>query len=335
MSTPSSIGDLGEHGLIDLIRQRVGAPPAWVAVGIGDDAAVLEPARNRLEVVTTDALIEGVHFDRAFTPPAAIGHRALAVNLSDLAAMGATPRAALLSLALPPAFPADDVSQLLDGFLLVAGLHGVALVGGNVSTSPGPVFVDVTAIGSIRRRRVLTRGGARPGHEIWLSGSVGAAAAGLACLQAAGTPPDWMAACVSRYLRPDPRVRLGTLLGGNRAATACVDLSDGLADGLRQVADASLAGVVIEGAAVPVDAAARRWFELQGQDPLQRAMTGGDDYELLFTVSPRHRGRMAAARRHAGGLALTRIGVLTADRALIVRHGGRDLPLADGYLHFR
>ena len=228
MSTPSDVGGAGEHALVDLIRRRIPPAPPWVVVGVGDDAPVVEPARNALDVYTTDALVDGVHFARAFTPPSAIGHRALAVNLSDLAAMGAAPRAALLSLALPPDFPYADVEALLDGLLALAGRHHVSLVGGNVTRTPGPLMVDVTAIGSVHRRRVLTRAGARPGDEVWVSGAVGAAAAGLAAL-AAGPgkdPPPGFEACTAAYLRPEPRVRLGTLLGRNRAATACIDLRD-------------------------------------------------------------------------------------------------------------
>src|SRR5690242_13086229 len=128
--------------------------PSWVIVGPGDDAAVLEPERGAFDVLTTDAIIEGVHFDRHFVPPHAIGHRALAVNLSDLAAMGAQPRAALLSLALPDATDVVDIDALIDGLVRLADAHRVAIVGGNITRTPGPMMVDVTAIGSVRPRRV-------------------------------------------------------------------------------------------------------------------------------------------------------------------------------------
>jgi len=335
LSTPSSVGELGEHGLIALIRDRLPAAPNWVVVGLGDDAAVVEPARNTFDVLTTDALVEGVHFDRTFTPPAAIGHRALAVNLSDLAAMGATPRAALLSLILPSALAVADLSALVDGLLGVARAHGVVLVGGNITRSPGPLIVDVTAVGSVRPRRLLTRGGARPGDEVWVSGQVGAAAAGLGSL-ASGQPRDpRMAACEAAFLTPEPRVRLGRLLGGNRAATACVDLSDGLADGLHQLAQASHAGVEIEATAVPVPDAARTWFAARGQDAWLPALTGGDDYELLFTVAPRTRRRLETVRRQAGAVPLTRIGTVVAAPGVTLLEGGARRLLPSGYVHFR
>ncbi len=176
---PRSVAGLGEHALLARLRARVPPAPAWVALGIGDDAAVLEPARNELDVVTTDTLVEGVHFDPRFTTFADVGHKALAVNLSDLAAMGASPRAALLSLALPGGLAVDDFDALVDGFLAAAAASGVSLVGGNLARSPGPLVVDVTALGSVRRRRVLGRSGARPGDELYVSGAIGAAAAAL------------------------------------------------------------------------------------------------------------------------------------------------------------
>lgn len=334
-STPSSVADAGEHALIALVRERVRPAPAWVAVGPGDDAAVVAPARNALEVLTTDALVEGVHFDRAFTPPDAIGHRALAVNLSDLAAMGAAPRSALLSLLLPPALPLADFTALLDGFDALARAHGVTLLGGNITRSPGPLVVDVTAIGTVRPRRVLIRGGARPGDEVWVSGDLGAASAGLQSLASGDPGGNGMAACRAAFLRPRPRIRLGTLLGRNRAATSCIDLSDGLSDGLHQIAAASGAGIEVDREAVPVAPAAWTWFQALGRDPVLAAATGGDDYELLFTVRPKDRGRFSAVRRQAGDVRLTRIGVVRAGAGVTLARGGAPEPLPPGFEHFQ
>ncbi len=328
-----TVAALGEQALIERIRNRAPAPPSWVAVGMGDDAAVVEPARNRAEVMTTDALVEGVHFDRAYVPASAIGHKALAVNLSDLAAMGAEGRAALLSLVLPGGMRVAEFDALLDGWFALAGRYAVTLVGGNVSRSPGPLVVDVTAIGTVKPRRVLTRSGARPGDGIYVSGSVGAACAGrLALRHAAGEA----SACVDRFLRPDPRVRLGVLLGRNRAASACVDLSDGLGDGVRQLAASSGVGAEIDGEAIPVPEAARRWFEdREGVDAIDAAVSGGEDYELVFTVPARRRRALAAVLSLAGGVPCTRIGTVTADRRLVLMRRGVPSPLPVGFAHFR
>src|SRR5690349_10703555 len=153
----TTIADLTERELIDRIKQHLPPPPEWMAVGIGDDAAVVAPERNRAEVLTIDALVEGVHFDRAFTPPEAIGHRALAVNLSDLAAMGASPRLALLSMALPPSLPLDDYDGIANGIAQLAAAHRLHVVGGNLTKSPGPLAIDVTLVGTVKRRQALRR----------------------------------------------------------------------------------------------------------------------------------------------------------------------------------
>ena len=335
-----TVADLGERALIARIAAGLPAAPASVAVGIGDDAAVVEPERGTLTAATTDTVVDGVHFDLRFTPPGAVGHRALAASLSDLAAMGAVPRHALLSLGLPDDFPAAALDDLVRGVAALAERHAAAVVGGNVTRSAGPLFVEVTALGSVRRRRVLRRSTARPGDGLYLSGAIGGAAAGLALLQAAAggadadvTDPE-LAACRERYLRPEPRVRLGRLLGRTRTARACIDLSDGLADAVGQLAEASRAGAVVDAAAVPLEPGAQRWFEQQGREPLEASLAG-EDYELLFTAPPRSGRRLAAVRRMARGVPLTRIGVITRERGVVLRRGGTETPLAGGYEHFR
>jgi thiamine-monophosphate kinase len=328
-----TVAELSERELVARIQQQLPAAPGWTTVGIGDDAAVIEPERNRLEVLTVDAIVDTVHFDRRFTPPGAIGHRALAVNLSDLAAMGAAPRMALLSLALPSDLPCVEFDAMLGGLAALARAHRTIVVGGNLTRTPGPLTLDVTAIGSIKRRSVLTRNGARPGDHVYVTGSIGSAAVGLAMLRAgessSGSP------CVQRYLRPEPRMRIGSLLGRNRAASSCIDLSDGLADGLTRIAEASQVGIAIDASALPIEDEARRWFERNGLAPARAALSGGDDYELLFTARPRLRGRLAAVLRH-GDVAITRIGTCTDDGALVVASGdGRTEPLPPGFSHFR
>jgi thiamine-monophosphate kinase len=325
------VADAGERALVARITRRLAQAP-WVVVGPGDDAAVVEPARGALEVITTDAVVEGVHFDLAFTPPEAVGHRALAVNLSDVAAMGGRPRMAVLSLALPDALPVATLDRALDGLLALADRHGVTIVGGNITRSPGPWVLDLTLLGAVGRRRILTRDGARPGDEVYVTGTVGGAAAGLAQLRAdaGATGP-----LVDRCLWPEPRVRVGGLLGRLRAATTCLDLSDGLAAGLRHLADASGVGLEIDADALPVDTDAAAWHTARGADAVAAALAGGDDYELLFTTRPARRGRLRAVRREARGVALTRIGTVTPAGTLRLRaaSGVRELP--EGFEHFR
>jgi thiamine-monophosphate kinase len=318
-----TVADLGEHALISRITQRL-AKPSWVVVGPGDDAAVIEPERGALDVLTTDAIVEGIHFDAGFVPPEAIGHRALAVNLSDLAAMGARPRAALLSLVLPRELEVATLDGILDGLIALADKYRVAVVGGNITRSPGPLMIDVTAIGSVKPRRTLTRAGARPGDEVFVTGTIGGAAAGLKSLMddvGAGLKTRSYSPDEEKYLRPDPRVRVGMLLGRNRAATACIDLSDGLADGLRQIATASGVGITVDEASIPT-AAGRTEFH-------------SDDYELLFTVRPSSKGRLRAVKSQAGDLPITRIGIVTKDRAVVLRTASGERELPAGFEHFR
>ena len=320
-----TVGELGEHALISRIRARIPPAPGFVVVGIGDDAAVIEPERNALEVITTDSQVEGVHFDQAFVNAGDIGHKALAVNLSDLAAMGAEPRAALLSLILPPSWPVAAIDALLDGMLPLADRARISLIGGNVAGSPGPVIVDVTVTGSVHRRRILTRSGARAGDELYVTGTLGGSAAGLRALRAAGaadaTPTS---AAIARYLRPEPRTRFGLMLGRNQAASACIDLSDGLADGVRQLCDASSVGALIDAGTLPIEEGAT----------LTDAFSGGEDYELLFAVPPRKRSRLKNVQRLVKDLTVTRIGRLTSDRAMRVSSDGATYPLPAGFVHF-
>jgi thiamine-monophosphate kinase len=323
-----TVGEIGERALIERIRSRIPPPPGFVVVGAGDDAAVIEPERNLLEVITTDSLVEGIHFDQAFVRPGDIGYKALAVNLSDLAAMGAAPRVSLLSLMLPASWPVAHVDALVEGMLALAANARIALVGGNIARSPGPLVVDVIVTGSVHRRRVLTRNGARTGDELYVTGLLGGAAAGLRLLSrdvAAGEGEGTSARRLAmRYLRPEARLKFGLLLGRNRAARACIDLSDGLADGVRQIAEASALGAVIYADKVPIE----------GGATFQDALSGGEDYELLFAVSPKIRSRLDNVRRLVKDLPVTCIGRLTANRALLLEKDGRTEELPAGFEHF-
>jgi hypothetical protein len=169
-----TVADAGERELVARVRARAGTPPSFVPIGIGDDAAVIDPPRGALDVVTTDVLVEGVHFRRDWTAPEAIGAKAVAVNFSDLAAMGAAPRVVLLSLVLPPSLPLGEFDALIDGVVTACADAGAALVGGNMARSPGPLIIDITAIGAAKRRRVLTRSGGRAGDALYVTGAVGA-----------------------------------------------------------------------------------------------------------------------------------------------------------------
>ncbi|HJU44497.1 MAG TPA: thiamine-phosphate kinase [Vicinamibacterales bacterium] len=318
-------------------------------MGPGDDAAVVAASRNERLVITTDAVVEGVHFSRAYSTPADIGHRALAVNLSDLAAMAATPRWALVSLVLPASLHETEIEELIDGLAALANRHGVSVIGGNITRTDGPLVVDVTAGGEVAPRKWLLRSGAKAGDEIYVSGTIGAAAAGLEMLQSgtgsrepgAGSAfpvpgsrfPD--PGCVAKHTRPEPRVFLGVAVGRARAATAAMDLSDGLADALEQVATASGVGVVVDAALLPIDSCARDWWTARGVDAVSAAVSGGDDYELLFAVPRKRAAALRAVARRVAQPPLTKIGEFTKDpRERVVRRAGKTEALPKGFEHF-
>jgi thiamine-monophosphate kinase len=281
-------------------------------IGVGDDAAVLRAPRGEDLVVTVDAVVEGVHFDHRFLAED-VGWKALAVNLSDLAAMGARPLWALCALATPPGESAARLAGVGRGLGACARAHGVALAGGNV-TRARELALTVTAIGAVRRGRALARAGARPGDALLVSGTLGDAAL--------GRRPGAAPALVRRQRRPTPRLALGRALAG--LADAGLDVSDGLLQDLGHLCDASRVGATVLLDALPLSPAYRRAVEA-GPDarPFDAALGGGEDYELLVAVPPGRVGRARAASRKLG-VPLTVVGEATTERGVrVLDAGGR------------
>jgi thiamine-monophosphate kinase len=290
-------------------------------VGVGDDCALLRPDAGLELAVTTDMLVEGRHF-AAGAAPRALGHKALAVNLSDLAAMGAAPRWALLALSLP-AVDEPWLAAFADGLYALADRYGVDLVGGD--TTRGPLrTICITAIGEVPAGVALYRAGARPGDDIWVSGSLGGAALALARPGAT--------AAERRLHEPEPRLELGERLRG--IAHAAIDVSDGLAGDLGHILERSGVGAVVHYAQVPKDAA----FASVKDAALERdcVLSGGDDYELVFTADPASRGEIEALSREIN-LALTRIGAIQPGpaRLQVLDAAGKPLQVRPAFDHFR
>ena len=300
-----------EFDLIELFRSRCAGSRADVRTGIGDDAAVLAvPAGHEL-VVAVDTLVAGVHFPGA-TSARDLGWKALAVNLSDLAAMGATPAWALLALTLPEP-DRGFAAALAEGFHELAAQHGVALVGGD--TTRGPLSLTVTVHGFVPSQRALLRSGAAAGDLVFVTGTLGDAAAGLRCLDPRDpqahalfhAPGDTREHLLARLNRPTPRIAAGHALRG--VATACIDVSDGLLADLGHVARASAVGIEVELEALPASSALLALFDADAREALQAA--GGDDYELAFTAPPaRERDLLRDLAR--SGCGATRIGRVVA-----------------------
>ena len=303
-----------EFRLIDRIRELTAQSRDDVRLGIGDDAAVLAVPAGQELAVAIDTMVEGTHFLPG-TAAADLGWKALAVNLSDLAAMGATPAWALLALTMPKA-DAPFVDGFAQGFAQLAKPHGLALVGGD--TTGGPLCISVAVHGFVPPGQALTRGGARVGDEVLVTGTLGDAVAGLYALR---EPPQDNAreatlrqSLIERVTRPEPRVAAGLALRG--LATACVDISDGLLADLGHICSASGVGAELEAARLPRSSALR---ELHGEDEsLQLALSGGDNYELCFTVPP-SRLADALAALAATGCPVTRIGRIVEGCGVYVR----------------
>jgi thiamine-monophosphate kinase len=321
------LAELGEFGLIDRIARGV-APSSSVPLGIGDDAAALLPTPGTLTLITSDMLLEGVHFDLAFCDPQSLGRKSLSVNLSDLAAMGAQPRHFLLSIALPAALSLEFMDGFMTGLLEQAERFGVTLVGGDTCASKGGLAISITALGEQRPERVLKRSGAVVGDSVYLTGTVGDAAAGLRDLRA-GLRQGFL---VARQLDPQPRVAAGVALAEAGLASAMIDVSDGVLADLTHVCELSGVGARLELARLPLS---EEYRAAGGADPFALALSGGEDYELLFCV-PEGKGAEVEALCERQGLRVARIGEITRGSRveLVTAEGGVYAPARRGFDHF-
>jgi len=320
------------------IPSRIGARHAAdVPLGIGDDAAVVRATRGRDWVVSTDAFIEGRHFLLRLDPPLAIGFKALARAVSDLAAMGAKPRYFLLTLALPSREAGKWLDAFARGMAGAAGMFQMHLIGGDVSRDDH-VAAAITVIGEAPRGRVLTRSGGRAGDALFVTGRLGAAQAALETLRHHGWRP-WRASsyALHRHLHPVPRLAIGAWLAERRLASAAMDISDGLSVDLPRLCAASGVGAVVHAAALPIAGderpGTRRTASAREQaTELHRALHGGEDYELLFAVPRQRVRRMPPEYR---GVPITRIGELTSRRSVLLETNGRTRLLRPlGWDHF-
>ena len=309
----------------DLIQRYFTRPAPSAALGVGDDAALVEVGAGKELAISSDMLVCGTHF-MADADPFLLGHNTLAVNLSDLAAMGAVPRWATLALALPDA-DEDWLQKFSAGFFALADAHGVELIGGD--TTRGPLNLCVTILGEVPRGRALRRDGAQFGDDIWVSGTPGQAALGLACEQGRLTLYDQVRDdCLKALHQPQPRVALGLALRG--IARSAIDISDGLLADLGHLLQRSAAGAELEIETLPIVGTG-----VEQELAQQCALTGGDDYELCFTAPATARDTLAALADQLP-LALTRIGQIRAGHGCVVRDAaGREMKIEKaGYDHF-
>ena len=335
-----------EFDFIASLRQRVTASALKndsLVAGIGDDAAVFRSSTGKETVITADLLAEDIDFRRTTTAPFLLGHKALAVSLSDIAAMGARPLWSLISIGVPEdVWQTEFVDQFYEGVLELANHYGVQLIGGDTSRTNESIVIDSVVAGECAAGTAVFRSGASPGDQIFVTGSLGAAAAGLRLIERGAHLAEQNLAdedsqkldhVLIRQLRPEARVGWGIVLGEERLATSMIDLSDGLSSDLNRLCDASGVGALIDSSLLPID---NRVVELCGRralDPLQLALHGGEDFELLFTVKPDNVARLP---RRVDGVEIKRIGAMTnAIEGIKISEGPRVWDLKPGgWKHF-
>ncbi len=315
-----------------------------IALGVGDDCTILDIGSKELLLATCDSQVEGVHFTLETSTPEQIGRKALAINLSDIAAMGGTPRFALVSLMLPSTLSVETLDGIYAGLRKEGEHFETAIVGGNIAAtgkSEGLV-IDITLLGTVARGHAITRSGGRAGDVLCVTGSLGDAAGGLHTLLS--PDPDYPAEA-QEYLRaisrvPRPRVHEGQVLSGFRPeiVTAMLDISDGLSGDLTHLCDQSNVGVQLDLARIPLSPALRTLASAAQRDPLDWALHGGEDYELLFTVSPPHAQEVAQAVQNATGTPVSFIGNMLATdegRFLLSSDGGREQLVVKSWDHLK
>jgi thiamine-monophosphate kinase len=327
----------GEPALIEALSRRFGPAPNGVVLGIGDDCAAIDLGGPDYLLWTVDTLVEGVHFDLAYTSLEQLGWKALAVNLSDIAAMGGEPGYALLSLGWPPSRDRDRALELADGLARAAREYDTAVIGGDTVASPGGLLVTVTLTGRVPARRMVRRSGARVGDVIWVTGCLGDAAAGLEVLkQGLKLAPDLKEPLVRAHLAPRPQLPTGRLLAQEGLATAMIDLSDGVATDLFHLCRASGVGARVYAASVPLSPQVQAAAALLARDPLDLALKGGEDYQLLFTSPPAQAWALLQAFSRAELPPPFTLGEIVAgDRVLLVTAAGETDISATGFDHFR
>jgi len=326
-----------EWDLINALSREFGPAPPGVILGIGDDCAVLAGNGPDYLLWTVDTLVEGVHFDLAYTSLSQLGWKSLTVNLSDIAAMGGDPGPALLSLGWPPARDRRGALTFAAGLAQAAREYGVAVIGGDTVASPGGLIVTVTLTGRVPADQMLQRAGAGIGDLIFVTGPLGEAAAGLEILrQGLDLPPHLKEALTEAHLRPRPHLRAGRLLAQEGLATALIDTSDGIATDLYHICQAGGVGARLPADAVPVSPRVTAAAPHLGRDPQELALFGGEDYLLLFTCRSEVAGRLPASFSRAGLAAPLPLGrIVAGDRVVLETSAGEVDISGKGYDHFR
>lgn len=333
---------IGEFGLIEKIKGKVAVTDERVVLGIGDDAAAFKTITGKLLLLTTDSLVEGIHFDLEYTTFCQVGWKAMVANISDIAAMGGIPTAAAVSLCLPGGIRVESVEELYTGMGEVGERYGVSIIGGDTTASPSGLMVSVAMVGEVEPDKLVTRARAKAGDAICVTGELGGAVAGLKVLKARkpGTLAGlqrWSPA-VAKHLVPTPRVKEARVLVERAAINSMIDISDGLASEINHICRASGVGAEIFVDKIPVFPPSEEVAQNLGESALDYVLSGGEDFELLFTLSPGEAVKLLKGMLEETGTKVTVIGsTLEAEEGTyLVDFNGQKKPLpSEGYDHFQ
>ncbi len=331
------LSELGEFGLIRRLQDLCAVGNDRVILGIGDDAAVIRCGEDGRMVFTTDAMVEGVHFERSWFPVESLGWKCLAVNLSDVAAMGASPVCCVVTAALPDGWSVEETEALYAGLRRCADRYRCPVVGGDTVRSAGGAVFSIAVLGEMRGAREIRRSGAAAGDRICVTGDLGGAAVGLNVLRSGGKHRDRFPESVRRLLEPLPRAEEAVRLVRSGGVTSMIDISDGLASEIRHLCEASGLGCVLYADRIPVSRETAIWATEAGESPVRLALESGEEYELLFTADPAARMNQAVAGFAGPADKVTVIGEMRPrDAGIRIREDGAELPLtAGGWDHYR
>ncbi len=330
------IKELGERGLIKKLTEQFTPGHPRVVKGIGDDASVTIQDDSQYLLCTTDTLVEDIHFSLQYTPSYNLGKKAVSISLSDIAAMGGAPMFLFTSIILPPATPIDFINLLYKGIKERADDFDVTLIGGNTSSSPDKIIINTTILGEVLKDQVIFRKGAVIGDDIYVTGCLGDSALGLKMLKKSQKSEIELKDAILKHIDPSPRVKEGREIAKRKLATSMIDISDGLISDLRHIAEESRVGALIWLKKLPLSTCLKKWLSGHPQD-ITLALSGGEDYELLFTA-PKGNAPQIDALSMELGIPITQIGEIAPERCgiTVLDEKGDIFHLADkGFEHFK
>lgn len=335
MTKISEIG--GERELIKRIQKKIKINNNEVILGIGDDAAIIKPSKNKNIVLTTDMMVENIHFSLSYYTAKQIGKKAAVSNISDIAAMGAIPKHMLISLAIPPSIDAEFIDRLYDGIISETRKHSINIIGGNITGAKvGSFTINIVLIGETDQE--IRRSGAKPGEVLMVTGDLGKSGAGLYVLQNnTKISKTSKKSLIISHLEPSHRLKESIVLKNTSQVTSMIDISDGLAKEAKEIGDSSNVGIIIYKDKIPTSKATDELLKSIGRDTKESALYAGEDYELLFTAKEEDAGKIIAALKKHTGTKATVIGRITQDKGICIMDKNNNIEELSktGYDHFR